>query len=1081
MQTPFHSDGPRRHSHFVTPKRIAQFALACFALVLALAGLSNAPGGATPRTAYSASNLNGASSACDAFNLTILGLFSFDFPEPGWTWVNPSEKTQSVSGVVKESFPTYTDFPAVHDTHDQNTHLEADPGYEGLISDVNDPGEIEMEWETGTFNNETSGDPPERTFPRWAWPSVGDRAWFDGNWIFDCGHPTDVSGTNHYKSEIHSARAIASMRDQVRTMPGTGTTPVRITATDLYIHGRSGFIMDDLTCGQEIIVNEGTCTEIPYPHRGTPIDSDYDFDVCLPVKPFPNAVLATQMEVGPGNTIATDPEFAPEPSTGPCDDPAFGPMQLHVHVPLAGTGATPDDVLARKIYAGWVYPSEGLKHITASLKLGVLHEDMDLDPGDCECSFFYVNVDKSADEWFRLTPYQIPTDDDSGLLCTSHTNTLNDWDDDGGCGNGHLNFSGPNFDFYVVDGQEYTLRTVAWDQDCIDGYFDDHVLGDIVAGVPVPDLNSLAFGVCMVDPIEEGSFPWGENDPFDNASAVNLAPGTGARVAAGSNQFELFFDVNSEDVTTEDSADLSLIKACKPDLSPAIAGQQFTCTILVNNPGPGLPRNVVVHDSMLTNVDPAKYAMDTPTFTFSGGGGSVDCDPTTDIPGGKQFTCNAGTVPVGGSAIISYHITSQEGGDFNNFADVTTDSTDPNPNNNSSQSSVHVQAAADLAVTKTAPATGTAGTQLTYNLSVTNNGPSTATNVKISDVVPAGVSIVSVTAPGALCSAGVPGNAAQPTVCGFGSVAPGGVKTMQIVVLIAPGTLGQLNNDAVASSDTFDPNNANNATTASTQIGASADLVVTKTAQPTPSVIAGQLLTYVVGVKNNGPSLARNVTMVDTLPPGVSLNGTTISSGGGVCALIASPPNTLSCHLNDIAPGGSIVVYITVLVAPSVPDNTVIGNDASASSDASDPNGANNSAHVDVTVLAHADLAIVKTSDSDTYKASSTVAYTITVTNKGSSDAQAVVVTDNLPDTKQAIYTFDTGGCVFDGVLTLTCDLGTIPAGSSKSINVYVLVKGSKGQVVNTASVASATTDPVAANNTSTRTVLIGKSNGKKN
>ena len=96
------------------------------------------------------------------------------------------------------------------------------------------------------------------------------------------------------------------------------------------------------------------------------------------------------------------------------------------------------------------------------------------------------------------------------------------------------------------------------------------------------------------------------------------------------------------------------------------------------------------------------------------------------------------------------------------------------------------------------------------------------------------------------------------------------------------------------------------------------------------------------------------------------------------------------------------------------------------------------------------------------------------MTNNGSSDAQAVVVTDNLPDSKQAIYTFDSGGCV-KSLLTLTCSFGKFAAGASKSINVYVTVKGSRGQIVNTASVASSTTDPNSANNSSTRTVLIGK------
>jgi uncharacterized repeat protein (TIGR01451 family) len=65
-------------------------------------------------------------------------------------------------------------------------------------------------------------------------------------------------------------------------------------------------------------------------------------------------------------------------------------------------------------------------------------------------------------------------------------------------------------------------------------------------------------------------------------------------------------------------------------------------------------------------------------------------------------------------------------------------------------------------------------------------------------------------------------------------------------------------------------------------------------------------------------------------------------------------------------------------------------------------------------------LAIVKTSNAAIYKPSSTIAYTVTVTNNGASDALAVIVTDNLPTIKQASYLSDTGGCTQSG-LTLTC------------------------------------------------------------
>lgn len=1037
--------------------------------LLALSGSGASEPLGSPRVAHAATPIDGSSAACDVFTLSFLGIFDItSFPEPGWVWVDPTQKIKSVSGEVVESFVTHTDFPTVHDTHDQNTHIRVDPGQEGLLADANDPGELETEWEIGTFTNETSGDPPQRTFPQWAWPDVGDRVWQNGNWIFDCGHPAVIGGTNHYHSEIHPPRATAAMRDQVRTLPGTGTTPVRVAATDLYIHGRAGFVMDDLTCGQEIIVGAGSCSEEAYPHRGTPIDDNYDFDVCLPVKPFASAVLAMSMENGPNNSIATDPVLTPQPSAGACADPAFGPMQLHVHVPLAGTGVSPDDTLARKIYAGWVYPPTGLKHITAKLTLGVMHEDQDLDPGDCECSFFWVNVDKSGDEWLRLTPYEIPTDDDSGFGCFSNTNTLNDWDDDGGCGNGHLNFSGPNFDFYVVDGQDYTFRTVAYDQDCLDGQFGNHQIGDTVGGVIVPNLNALALGACFIDPIEPG-----DNDPYDAAAVVNLAPGAGARVAPGSNQFELFFDVNSAALTVEDAANLSLSKFCQPT-DTQLAGQQVQCEILVENPGPGLPRNVKVKDTLLTDVAASRYSLAGATFSFAGSPGSNPCGAAIDVPGGKQFVCDLGTVPLGGTAVIQYTFTSLDGGNFDNSAIVTSDSSDNNLADNQGHDEVTIIPVADLSISKTVSTDPVgAGTAFSYSINVHNAGPSPAVNAYVTDLLPLGVGSVSVSAPGGTCTAGVPGDTSHPTTCNFTTIPPGGDRTMLINVMALPGTLGLLHNDASVSSATLDTNTSNNLATRDVTVVAKADLEVSKTDSADPAT-AGTALTYTIVVKNNGPAVATGVRMHDMLPLQESLLSSSISGGTGVCALLALPPNVLSCSLNDLSPGASVTVHVTVMISRSVPDGTVLANIATVGTTATDVVPANDAAVELTTIAATADLAIAKTSDADVYKASSTVKYTLTVTNNGPSDAQGVVITDNLPDTKQANYSFDTGGCVRAN-LVLTCLVGTLGAGQSRSIDVYVVVKGSKGQVANNGVVSSSTFDPQLANNSSTKVVLIGK------
>ena len=107
-----------------------------------------------------------------------------DIPEPGWLWVNSAQKFKSVTGIVTESFVTHTDLPAAHDSHDQNTHILVDTdsstvpippgGYDNLLSIVNDPGEMEVEWETGIRPDEKSGDGSTPIFPKWVWPSEGE-------------------------------------------------------------------------------------------------------------------------------------------------------------------------------------------------------------------------------------------------------------------------------------------------------------------------------------------------------------------------------------------------------------------------------------------------------------------------------------------------------------------------------------------------------------------------------------------------------------------------------------------------------------------------------------------------------------------------------------------------------------------------------------------------------------------------------------------------------------------------------------------------------------------------------------------
>ncbi len=120
---------------------------------------------------------------------------------------------------------------------------------------------------------------------------------------------------------------------------------------------------------------------------------------------------------------------------------------------------------------------------------------------------------------------------------------------------------------------------------------------------------------------------------------------------------------------------------------------------------------------------------------------------------------------------------------------------------------------ADLAITKVDSADPSrAGRDLTYTITVTNNGPNPATGVTVTDTLPSGLTARSSSASQGSCS----GTAT--VTCALGDLASGASATVRIVV--RPSSAGTITNTASVAGNQPDPNGANNSATQGTTISA---------------------------------------------------------------------------------------------------------------------------------------------------------------------------------------------------------------------------------------------------------------------
>lgn len=193
---------------------------------------------------------------------------------------------------------------------------------------------------------------------------------------------------------------------------------------------------------------------------------------------------------------------------------------------------------------------------------------------------------------------------------------------------------------------------------------------------------------------------------------------------------------------------------------------------------------------------------------------------------------------------------------------------------------------ADLATTVAdSPDPAALGGNLTYGVTVANNGPSDAAATAVAFPLPASAMFVSATPSDADGSCVTPATGTTGTVnCSWSApTAPGASRTVQVVA--TPTALGTISATATASTSTPDPNSANDAATAETLVLSSS---VSEGGQPCtvlgtdgPDVLTGtDGIDVVCGL--GGDDTITSVGSGDFVDAGAGNDTVTVASGAGV-------------------------------------------------------------------------------------------------------------------------------------------------------------------------------------------------------
>jgi uncharacterized repeat protein (TIGR01451 family) len=506
---------------------------------------------------------------------------------------------------------------------------------------------------------------------------------------------------------------------------------------------------------------------------------------------------------------------------------------------------------------------------------------------------------------------------------------------------------------------------------------------------------------------------------------------------------------------------------------PVASGAELTYTITVVNTGGAKVNDVVLSDQ----VNGVGGIGVPPQLVLTSSRGSCAQDA-------NLVTCSGGTIEGGGSWVVTIRgiVTAASGTTLNNTASVTGTKSAQNFTSTATANTLVSNGGgsplADLAISKAGPTSVVVLSPMTYTLTVNNTGNANATDVKVVDTVPAGLTLISASG----TSLFVCGVAVQTVTCAGGAVNQGSNATITINATSPAIPTTITNTASVDPENTISESNELNNTSAlvNTQVTAGAPsptLTINKTDNPAEipgagpdPVNPGGLLTYKIFVTNTASTRADDVVVVDgtqgleaaSINVNQVITDGTVGNNGGC---IVNAPQ-VRCTARTLDAGGTILVTISGQVVASA--GSTLFNTATVTGNIKNQGVTNTDSEL-TTVKPGVDLTVTKADSPDPVCARSWpgpggvcqggLTYTFVVGNSGIQEATNVVLRDPLApglifDSYQNVALFDAGFvCAVDGANVVTCTGGTIPPESIKKVTFLLVAPASTGTITNVVTV----------------------------